>query len=41
MDLGSTYGSWLDGKKMTPGLVYPMQLGSTLYLGGGQVFRSI
>jgi len=39
MDMGSTYGSWLDGKKMTPGLVYQTNPGSVLYLGGGQVFR--
>ena len=39
MDMGSTYGSWLDGKKMAPGLVYQTKPGSVLYLGGGQVFR--
>lgn len=39
MDMGSTYGSWLDGKKMAPGLVYQTNPGSVLYLGGGQVLR--
>lgn len=40
MDMGSTYGTWLDGKKMTPGLVYPLAPGSFVYLGSGQVFRA-
>lgn len=41
MDMNSTYGSWIDGKKLTPGLVYTMNAGSTLFLGGGQVFRGV
>ena len=40
MDMGSTYGSWLAGKKMTPGLVYQMNPGMVIYLGGGQMFRA-
>lgn len=39
MDAGSSYGTWLDNKKMTPGLVYPLSAGSTIYLGNGQYFR--
>lgn len=39
MDAGSTYGTWLDNKKMTPGLVYPLPPGATIYLGDGQYFR--
>lgn len=41
MDLGSTYGSWLSGRKMTAGLVYELLPGATVYLGGGQVFRAM
>ena len=41
MDMKSTYGSWLDGKRMAPGLVYQTEPGSVLYLGGGQVFRVV
>jgi len=41
MDLGSTYGSWISGKKMTPGLAYQLPPGGTVYLGGGQVFRAL
>lgn len=40
MDMGSTYGTWLAGKKMTPGLAYPLAPGSYVYLGGGQMFRA-
>lgn len=40
MDMGSTYGSWLGGKKMTPGLVYSLPPGSYVYLGSGQMFRA-
>lgn len=39
MDAGSSYGTWLDNRKMTPGLVYPLSRGSTIYLGSGQYFR--
>lgn len=41
MDLGSTYGTWLNGKKMTPGLVYPMAQGSVLFMGKNEVFRAL
>jgi len=41
MDLGSTYGTWLNGKKMTPGLVYPMNPGSVLFLGKSELFRAM
>lgn len=40
MDMGSTYGTWLGGKKMTPGLVYPLSPGIYMYLGSGQMFRT-
>lgn len=40
MDMGSTYGSWLGGKKMTPGLAYHLAPGIYVYLGGGQMFRA-
>ena len=39
MDAGSSYGTWLDNRKMTPGLVYPLQAGSTIYFGNGEYFR--
>lgn len=41
MDMNSTYGSFINGKKLTAGLVYTLPLGSTLYLGGGQIFRAV
>lgn len=39
MDMGSRNGTWLDGQRMTPGLVYTVRPGSALHLGDGQVFR--
>lgn len=39
MDMGSTYGTWLAGKKMIPGLAYRLEPGMLLYLGSGQMFR--
>lgn len=39
MDLGSTYGTFIDGNRLTPGLVYKLASGSTLIMGGGQIFR--
>lgn len=41
MDLGSTYGTWLNGKKMTPGLVYAMTPGSVLFMGKREKFRAM
>lgn len=41
MDLGSTYGTWLNGKKMTPGLVYSMPQGSVLFMGNNEFFRAM
>lgn len=38
MDLGSTYGTWLNSRKMTPGLVYPMASGSVLFMGKNEYF---
>lgn len=38
MDLRSTYGTWLNSRKMTPGLVYPMPSGSVLFLGKNEYF---
>ncbi len=40
MDMGSTYGTWLNEKRMTPGLVYALNPGMNLYLGDGQTFRA-
>lgn len=40
MDMGSTYGTWLGGKKMTPGLAYHLPPGVYLYLGDGQIFQA-
>lgn len=39
MDMGSTYGTWLEGKKMIPGLAYCLMPGQQICLGDGQVFR--
>lgn len=39
MDLGSTYGTWLNGKKMTPGLLYPTAAGSMIFMGKDELFR--
>lgn len=41
MDMGSRNGTWLDGQRMTPGLVYTVKPGSVLFLGDGQFFRAI
>lgn len=40
MDMKSTYGSWLNNTRMTPGLVYTMKPGMILYIGDGQRFRT-
>lgn len=40
MDMGSTYGTWLGGKRMTPGLAYRLMPGVPVCLGEGQVFRA-
>lgn len=39
MDLKSTYGSFLNGEKMKPGLVYNLKTGDVLKLGGDEEFR--
>lgn len=41
MDMGSTYGTWLGGKKMAAGLAYQLPPGALLYLGAGQIFRGV
>ena len=41
MDMRSTYGTWLDNRRMTPGLAYVLNPGSTLYLGDNQIFRAV
>ena len=41
MDMGSRNGTWLDGQRMTPGLVYTVKPGSVLFLGDGQFFRAM
>lgn len=38
VDMGSTYGTWLNNQKMTPGLIYSLNPGEAIYLGDGQVF---
>lgn len=39
MDVKSTYGSFLNGEKMKPGLVYNLKPGDRLKLGGDENFR--
>ncbi len=39
MDLRSTYGTWINNQRMSPGLAYPMSVGSSIYFGSGQIFR--
>ena len=39
MDLKSTYGSFLNGEKMKPGLVYNLKPGDHMKLGGDEEFR--
>lgn len=39
MDMRSTYGTWLNQTKLTPGLVYTLQPGMVLRFGQNQVFR--
>ncbi|MDO5153414.1 MAG: FHA domain-containing serine/threonine-protein kinase [Eubacteriales bacterium] len=40
MDMGSSYGTWLNGQRMIPGLAYALAPGMLLVLGDGQVFRA-
>lgn len=40
MDMGSTYGTWLGDKRMSPGLSYVLNPGSVLHFGDGQMFRA-
>lgn len=41
MDMGSRYGSFLDGKKMTPGLVYQLSPNRMIEIGNRQLFQVI
>ena len=41
MDMGSTYGTFLNGQRMTVGLVYELREGMFLQFGNGQVFRVV
>lgn len=41
MDMGSTYGSYLNGEKMPPGLVYRLSPGMIIEIGNRQRFRMI
>lgn len=41
MDLGSTYGSYLNGERMKPGLLYTLQPGDQLLLGSKERFRVV
>ena len=38
MDMGSTYGSWINGRKMRPGLVYELNEEDRLRIGVNEVF---
>lgn len=40
MDMGSTYGTWLEGRRMSPGLAYCLMPGQQVILGDGQAFRT-
>lgn len=40
MDMGSSYGTWLNGQRMISGLAYSLAPGMLLVLGDGQVFRA-
>lgn len=39
MDMGSTYGTIVNGRKLSPGIACQLSPGSTVELGGGEVFR--
>lgn len=39
MDMKSRYGSFFNGRRMTPGLVYTLQTGDLLELASGQLFQ--
>lgn len=41
MDMGSRYGSWVNGTKMVPGLVYALEEGSGVFFGDDQEFRVV
>lgn len=40
MDMGSSYGTLLNGRRMIPGLAYTLVPGVPLSLGDGQIFRA-
>lgn len=41
MDMGSSYGTYLNQSRMTPGLVYRLSEGDLLQFGTGEIFRVI
>lgn len=41
MDMGSRYGTWLNGQKMVRGLAYVVDTGATLFFGDDQEFRAV
>lgn len=41
MDMGSRYGTWLNGQKMVRGLAYVMDTGTTVFFGDDQEFRAV
>jgi len=41
MDMGSAYGTFLNGERMTPGLLYALSAGDILQLGDRQIFQLI
>ena len=40
-DMGSTYGTYVDGKKLTPFESVPIHSGSSIYLGSKQVWITV
>lgn len=41
MDMGSTYGTWINNNKMVRGLVYVLEEGTTVFFGDDQEFRAV
>ena len=41
MDMGSTYGTTIDGKRLAQGCAYRLRPGSLLCLGGVETFQAI
>ncbi len=41
MDMGSTYGTWVSDRKLSPGLCYPLQPADVIFFGASQMFRVV